>query len=187
MTEPHTPGLPELPPSLHTEDRLVQDNVRALLEAVDVLESLPLSEYAASSRYGSTVGAHFRHVLDHYLCLLEGLDSGLVHYEGRRRDANVEMDRGVGMALARALADHLERLPPSMLLRPLRIRCLAGELADQHLGDHPTTPHRELHFVLLHAVHHYSVIALELKTRGYTPPPEFGVAPATRGWRRSQS
>lgn len=168
-------------------DPLIGDNVRTLLEAVAVLDGLPEAEYAAPSRLGSTLGAHFRHVLDHYLCLLEGLDSGLVHYEGRQRDGLVETDRGVALNLARGLSQRLADLSPTTLRRPLSVRCMAGELADQLHGDHPSTPSRELHFVLLHAIHHYSVLAIEMKARGYAVNPEFGVAPATIAWRRTQS
>ncbi len=187
MTEPTPHASTERDSAPPSVDPLVQDNARTLQETILLLEALPEAEYAAPSRHGSTVGAHFRHVLDHYLCLLEGLESGLVYYEGRRRDPLVETDRATAMTMARELAWRLEALPAATLQRALRVRCLAGELADRLHGDHATSAPRELHFVLLHAVHHYSIIGLELKTRGYTIDADFGLAPATRAWRRTQS
>jgi hypothetical protein len=38
---------------------------------------------------------------------------------------------------------------------------------------------RELQFLLSHTVHHYALIALMLRTQGYEPGAEFGVAPST--------
>lgn len=185
MTEPTLSTSPAAPS--RQQDVLVTDSVRALDEAIAVLGELPAAEYAAESPVGSTVGAHFRHVLDHYLCLLDGLDGGLIHYEGRRRDAVIETDREAALALAGAICARLHALPNVALSRPVRVRCMAGELAEVHHGDHLSTAPRELHFVLLHAVHHYSFIAVELRRRGYTLDPDFGVAPATRAWRRSRA
>lgn len=179
-----SPGRATTPAIL---DPLVMDNVRALDEAIAVLEALPEDEYAAPSKVGSTIGAHFRHVLDHYLCLLEGLETGLIHYEGRRRDPTIETQRAAALELARQLCWQVGTLSPTTLTRPLAVRCLAGELAERLHGDHPSTGPRELHFVLLHAVHHYSFIAVELKLRGYAVDPDFGVAPATRAWRAARS
>ena len=187
MTQPSPLPTPGSAPAPQRLDPLVQDNVRALDEAIAVLEGLPEAEYAAPSQVGSTIGAHFRHVLDHYVCLLEGLESGLVHYEGRRRDPVVETDRAAALTLARQLARRVAALPPTAFSHPLLVRCLAGELAERLHGDHPTTAPRELHFVLLHAVHHYSFIAVELKLRGYAVDPDFGIAPATRAWRAARS
>jgi len=187
MTEPVPHFSPGRAPAHPPLDPLVQDNVRALEEAIALLEGMPEAEYAAPSKVGSSVGAHFRHVLDHYVCLLEGLESGLIHYEGRRRDPVIETDRATALDLARLLCQRVEALPPTALSRPVTVRCLAGSLAERLHGDHPTTAPRELHFVLLHAVHHYSFIAVELKLRGYAVDPDFGVAPATRAWRAARS
>ena len=185
MTEPTPSVSPALP--LRHQDVLVADSVAALDEAITVLGALPDHEYGAASPVGSTVGAHFRHVLDHYLCLLDGLDGGLIYYEGRSRDAVIETDRAAALALATTVCDALSALPTTALTRPVRVRCMGGALAEHHHGDHISTAPRELHFVMLHAVHHYGYIAIELKRRGYALDPDFGVAPATRAWRRSRT
>lgn len=185
MTEP-SPSVSPAPLTRH-QDQLVADSVSALHEAISVLGALPDGEYGASSPVGSTVGAHFRHVLDHYLCLLDGLRTGLIHYEGRLRDPVIEADWAEARALASRVAEELHSLPGAALSRSVRVRCMGGALAEHHHGDHLSTAPRELHFVMLHAVHHYGYIAIELKRRGYALDPDFGVAPATRAWRRSRT
>src|SRR5262245_51244700 len=45
---------------------------------------------------------------------------------------------------------------------------------------------RELQFLLSHTTHHYALIALALRSRGFEPGSEFGVAPSTlRHWRKT--
>ena len=38
----------------------------------------------------SSLGAHYRHVLDHFVCLLEGLEMGQINYDQRRRNREIE-------------------------------------------------------------------------------------------------
>src|SRR5512143_3614305 len=51
----------------------------------------------------SPVGMHVRHVLDHYRSLLDGLATGLVDYEARHRDAPVERERSLALAMTRQI------------------------------------------------------------------------------------
>jgi flagellar motor switch protein FliG len=41
---------------------------------------------------GSSIGGHVRHVAELYQCLLNGLDSGIVNYENRDRDKELEQN-----------------------------------------------------------------------------------------------
>jgi hypothetical protein len=41
----------------------------ALLDNIDE----PSYSYKGDGLWGSSIGAHYRHVLDHFLCLIEGL------------------------------------------------------------------------------------------------------------------
>lgn len=187
MTEPLT--IHTLAPAAPAwdHDPLIADNIRCLEQGIDVVRELPEGLYSAPGLVGSPIGSHFRHVLDHYTMFLEGLASGVMHYEGRRRDPQVETEREVGLALAAELAQRLRGLTSTLLARPLRVRCLTGVYAEDVHGDHPSSVPRELHFLMLHTVHHYSYIAAELKLRGHRVSPEFGIAPATLQHRRAQS
>ena len=66
---------------------------------------------------------------------------------------------------------------------PLQVRVRAGPTAELDLGERPSSVERELHFVLLHAIHHYAMMAEALRARGLAVPEGLGVAPATRGHR----
>ena len=43
----------------------------------------------ADSESGS-LGAHYRHVLDHFSCVLEGIPTGQINYDQRRRNPELE-------------------------------------------------------------------------------------------------
>ncbi|NNC55100.1 MAG: hypothetical protein HKO07_05205, partial [Pseudomonadales bacterium] len=81
--------MPEL--SLNLES-LVQDNIVLLNQVDALLSSLDDARYTNNSSvlFDSALGVHVRHLLDHYDCLLQGLQRGCVNYDARERDARVE-------------------------------------------------------------------------------------------------
>ena len=54
-----------------------------------------------------------------------------------------------------------------------------GESHGEESTVSPSTIERELKFLVSHTVHHYAIIALQLRHQGVEPGPEFGVAPST--------
>lgn len=160
---------------------LVEDNLRALRQGLELIASLDAELYGdpRSCRTGATIGAHFRHVLDHYLAFFAGLEGGIVAYELRDRDPRVEHDRGFASELGAGVLRSLEALDAD---RPLRLACRTGALAETDDGLSATSLRRELQFLLSHTVHHYALIAAELRVRGHAVPPGFGVAPSTLGY-----
>lgn len=167
---------------------LVHDNLRLLDQGLEVVRGLPEGAYAESecTVCGASIGAHLRHILDHYASLLAGVEAGVVDYDERSRDREVELDVTAALGRAEAVRRGLLALadaPP----RTLGIQLRGGGEAEVDLGTSPTSTSRELHAVLLHTVHHYAIIAAELRGRGLSCPPELGVAPATLGWRRARA
>jgi uncharacterized damage-inducible protein DinB len=159
---------------------LVRDNLAVLQQGSALLDELDDLQYADTSWSGASIGGHFRHVLDHYLCLLRGLHTGVVDYDARERDPLVETDRQHAQQVVASLVEALQELDPH---RPLSVQLYAGQTAGERLQAAPSSVQRELMFVLLHAVHHYALIATELRARGKRCCPTLGVAPATQGYR----
>ena len=62
----------------------------------------------------------------------------------------------------------------------------AGEAAGYLLGAVLTSLPRELHFTMMHSVHHFAMISAELIARGVPCRGDFGLAPSTLAWRRTQ-
>ncbi len=169
-------------------DRLeaVAGNLVVLQQGVDLLRRMDNRVYGegdpAAGR--SPVGAHFRHVLDHYRAFLAGLASGEVDYDARQRNTPLERDRELAIATALGYMADLGRLPPELAERSVRVhlRSLAGA------GEAPdwsaSTIKRELQFLVSHTVHHYALIKELLRAGGVEPGEEFGVAPSTIAARR---
>ncbi|MEL6343613.1 MAG: DinB family protein [Myxococcota bacterium] len=167
----------------------IQDNLRCLTQALDLLDQLSDEDYAHPfpTPLGCAIGAQLRHIIDHYTCLLRGIRDGVVDYEDRPRDQTIARSRAVARQTLEAIMDELRALPADRTHRPLSVQIATGALADVHSGPAPSSLARELQFVLLHTVHHYALIAVELRTRGLPCDPDLGVAPATLAWRQQQA
>lgn len=166
-------------------DPFVEDNLRVLAQGLRLIASLDPQGYAGLHHAGASVGAHFRHVLDHYQCLREGLAAGVVDYDARHRDPRTEQDRDHASGVAREIVAWLLALDPLTLASPLGVRLHTGPDGADQAGVHPSSVRRELHFAMMHTVHHYACMGIDLKLRGVCCEPDFGVAPATLGYRRS--
>jgi len=166
----------------------VGDNLRCIREGIDRIDAMDDAAYtrAPITPVGACLGAQFRHILDHYTCLLRGVRTGTVDYDDRPRQQRIEQDRCCARDAFAAAAADLGALEAADLDRPLQISLRAGAAAEITVGAAPTTLARELHFVMTHTVHHYALIAAELAARGVDCGEGFGVAPATRGWRAAQ-
>jgi uncharacterized damage-inducible protein DinB len=158
---------------------LARSNVEYLRQGRALIAALDEDEYAgtAPSSPRGGVGAHFRHVLDHYGCLLTGLAGGSVDYDAREREVELEQRREFALERIDATVAALERLPPSAGKRELEVSVDCDEPGRRSASRSSLA--RELQFLVSHTVHHYAVIALLLRSRGIEPGRDFGVAPST--------
>ncbi len=157
---------------------LLADHAVALAQGRALLAVISDEDYRRPDPgcYGSSIGGHFRHVIDHYDCLLRDVGSGLIRYDHRARSPLLEGSRQVAEA---ALEDRREAL---QLLAGLPAEMpLAVEL-DTGSGAAPAQASslgRELQFVLSHTIHHYALIGVVCLHRQIPLPEDFGVAPST--------
>lgn len=158
---------------------LAAGNLAFLQQGLALIEHLSDDQYAADVTGGRRggVGAHFRHVFDHYECFLAGLGEGRIDYDRRGRDLDVESSRSAALEKAARLRAGLEGCLTVDADRPLVVLVDCGE-RDQRFESRSTFA-RELQFLVSHTVHHYAVIALLLRSRGVEPGTDFGVAPST--------
>jgi len=142
-------------------------NSNWLDQAQTLLERLDGGAYAC-------IGRHMRHILEFYECFLDGLPSGRVDYDARRRDSLVESSQSVACARIRLLRERLQELAGN------------GEftlLTRSDGAEACSTVARELLALSSHTVHHFAIIAITLRTHGVAPDPSFGVAPSTLAYR----
>lgn len=161
----------------------VGPNVEILQQLATLVARLTDAQYLHVERRltGAHIGAHVRHVLDHYRLFLAGLPAGAVDYDARERDTAVERERGAALALVQALCAGLRALPPATFGRPLHVHQQGAQQAGrfEHVESRVD---RELLFLQSHTVHHHALIGLLARLQGVEPPEHFGVAPSTIAW-----
>lgn len=162
---------------------------RAVIYAIDMLHQgagiADISERAGLC-FEDQIGPHLRHIIEHYEALLAGLDRGVIDYDNRSRNRDLERDA----ALARRRCDELATGFSERLTRgwpdELAVAFDGGVAGDDRFVS-GSTPLRELLFVAGHAVHHYALLRLLLKQRGLTLPEDVGKAAATIRYERERS
>jgi uncharacterized damage-inducible protein DinB len=168
--------------------QLVHDNVRCLRQGIDLIVALPEGEYTRkhAACFGSTIGGHMRHNIDHYERFAQGWSTGRIDYDARTRDPQVETDPAAAAATMSALESALEQLTDDDLDKPVEVIMDSG--GDPALcGPGHSSVRRELQFLLSHTVHHYALIAVLCQLRGIETGPSFGVAPSTLRYRGQSS
>lgn len=153
---------------------LQQATVQTLQDLKDVLISITLTEYAGKSAHlsGATIEQHTRHVIELYQCLLHGYGTGLVNYDRRKRDLQLEQNPELSVQY---LDDILDQL--AMPNKFLTLETGADELVPLSFE---TNFDRELWYNLEHAIHHMALMRVALKELTDVFIPEhFGVASGT--------
>jgi hypothetical protein len=170
----------------------LRDAVAEVLRQGEVLlNSLTDEEYTCKlpTVFGSAVGEHYRHCLDHFQSLLHGLDSDEINYDHRERNPRVENDRNFALAETERILRGFASISTPFLDCPINVRSKVNYEVDTAplIGS---TVGRELMYAVAHAIHHYALIAVMCGLLEVPVPAGFGVAPSTleyhaRGMRDS--
>lgn len=157
---------------------LLQANCELLQQGNALLSRHDYRTYNASdpASYGSGIGAHFRHVLDHYRSFLDGLESGLIDYDNRVRNTTEERDLDVVLESLSQIRMRLEVVEVDVATS-VRVKVCASIVGEDLHSE--SSLGRELQFLVSHTVHHYALIAIASRMQGIYPEEGFGVAPST--------
>jgi hypothetical protein len=160
--------------SLNTAVRDVLQQGFVFLNRVgDVAYARPLGGELETS-----LGAHYRHVLDHFLCLSEGLRSGQVNYDQRRRNPQIESSVLCARLVTEGLIDELGGLSHEILRSECTVTYSVG-YGETEAEAVRSNLAREVMFCVGHAIHHYAILKLLCSGVGVKVPYGFGVAPST--------
>jgi len=159
---------------------LVKQCVAILRQGIDLIENLTDELFASGEK--SSVGAHFRHNLDFVTNFLHGLETGKLNYNQRERNLQVETNRQFAALKLREAIFRLENLMPEMLAKKILVR---SETIENLWCE--SSAIRELEFLQSHTIHHYALIQTKLASDGFVVPNDFGVAPSTLEFWKSQS
>lgn len=140
----------------------------------------------APQPYGASIGQHFRHVLDHFLCLASSIGTGTVNYDHRSRNRLIETSLEHARSHTEMLIWLFGTLTERECGQPCVVEC-SVEYGDGGAGTTVSTLGRELAYCISHAVHHFAIMKLICAQVDVRVDDEFGVAPSTLKYRAAQT
>ncbi|MCW5924524.1 MAG: hypothetical protein KIS77_19560 [Saprospiraceae bacterium] len=160
---------------------LIAAQMASLLERLDeatFTRPLPLF-------HGSTIGQHFRHILEFYTCLFDGTLSAHVDYSSRKRNPALSEKPRVALTVLDYISDTVKRQDEHQWLN------VESEFSDEIVAHvqrpvYMSSMGRELQYAFDHAVHHLAMIRMGLEV--YFPEipvdEDLGVAPSTLKYKK---
>lgn len=164
-----------------TISRLVESNLNGLNEGRLLLLDLTDTQYTTIVKpaFQASIGAHMRHIIEHYHCFFKQFESGEVCYDSRCRDVEIETNKQLALDNLEEIKQQMQGLHNQELSKKLRIRDMQTENVVK------SNLRRELLFLQSHTVHHYAMIAAMARLQGETVDHKFGLAVATRAYQQS--
>lgn len=158
---------------------LIAYNVSVLGKIDRILHQLTDEELARpiALLFGSSVGGHFRHILEFYEELLSNRSTGTFSYDQRKRNLLIATEVIAARASAARSISLLNDVDSDATLS------MESELPDTvRSSTQGTTLKRELAYLADHGVHHLAMvrIALEQHLPNVDLPTHLGVAASTR-------
>lgn len=159
-------------------ENLIEANIHLLNQAERLLMEIADSDYAApdGTLYGSSLGQHLRHCLDHYASFLRGTPEAAIDYDHRVREEKLECST---QCACREISQIRERLRAAKGLDVASAVQVKMDCGGADHSWHASTLGRELQFLVSHTVHHFAMIHGMCSQRGMKVEEGFGLAPST--------
>lgn len=154
---------------------------QAFVQLSQTLSELSNDEYRQPSKVllNATIGQHVRHIIELYQCLEKGYDTGIVNYEKRRRDYQIETDKDLATSFLKEIYRNIDKSNKDIFLEA-EDYCESMETVSI-----PTNYFRELAYNLEHTIHHMALIRVGInEVSSVRLPDEFGVAYSTVKYRK---
>jgi hypothetical protein len=142
--------------------------------------------WVAPQPFNASIGQHFRHVLDHFLCLASSIGTGLVNYDHRSRNRSIETSQEYARSHTEMLIWLFGTLTEGECSQTCTVEC-SLDYGDGGAEATVSTIGRELAYCISHAVHHYAIIKLICAQMEVPAPDELGIAPSTLKFRAAQT
>ena len=164
----------------HVTPDLVVASQDVLLQALGLLFNIWDATYSrmAEAPYGASIGGHYRHILEHFQCLVCGIRSGEINYDARERNLRLETEVTYATIATCDVLRAIKNYTDESLARP----CTVVNSVSYGPGEAPVIESnigRELAYCVGHAIHHYAIIRFIGNHLGVEVPKEFGIAPST--------
>jgi hypothetical protein len=180
MTTSNTPN------SLGTAAELCGYTAAVLAQMVSVIQPYV---GAQQPNYAAHVGAHMRHIIEHYDTLVKALNAAksnpqamcAADYDARERNLEVEanpLEAIRRIDLIKAALGNSSGLNDAAMFQVVHVYTRGG-LKGEHNFCTPSSLAREIMFLNSHATHHFAILQGYARERGQTLGAGVGKAPAT--------
>ena len=151
-----------------------------LQQGLALLDNIDQESYSHKEEgpWGSSIGAHYRHILDHFLCLIEGLSTGQINYDHRGRNREIETSIETARSTTQDVFGALTVIADDVFSQECTVVYSVG-YGETEAQAVRSVVARELMFCVGHAIHHYAILKLLADARVVTLPNKFGIAPST--------
>jgi hypothetical protein len=162
--------------------QLQQTVKNVFVQLSESLARLTDEQYVQPSKtlFNATIGQHVRHIIELFICLDKGYETGLVNYEKRKRDLLIETNKDFASDLLQKIYTALEKPNKKLLLETNY---------DEHSEEGITVItnyYREIIYNLEHTVHHMALIRVGInEVSTISVPDGFGVASSTIKYRKA--
>ena len=146
----------------------------------DSLYQLTDAQYNHPSKilFSATIGQHVRHIIEFFICLKNGYETGVVNYEKRKRDLAIETSRDLAIRLLKEISVSVERKNRSLLLESNEEGSEEGTIVVSNY-------YREIIYNIEHTIHHMALIRIGInEVSKINVPEDFGVASSTMKYRK---
>ncbi|HMQ49369.1 MAG TPA: hypothetical protein PKA00_18020 [Saprospiraceae bacterium] len=158
------------------------NQIKQLIDRIAPLEyAMPLEVFN-----GSSLGQHFRHILEFYICLMDGIETGVVDYASRKRNLAFETNPEEACRVFMEVASQVGLIDE---FQTVQVR---ADFSDQPEVIRPvlqSTVGRELMFAYDHAIHHLAMVKIGLAALNPAALTDqnLGVAPSTLKYRQIET
>ena len=159
---------------------LQQNNCSLLRRYLTIIESINDHQYTLDNQhlFNSSIGAHTRHVLDHYQAFMDGLPVGHIDYDARARVSDIELSRHVAIEKINSTIARLAQIDNDD--RVLLVSMDVGMSEVKKNEPQRSTVGRELVFLHGHLIHHEALVAFILRALNISlADNNIGLAPST--------
>lgn len=149
---------------------------KLFVQIQQVLNQLTDFEYTYYNKplLNASIGQHVRHIIELYIELNNGYESGLINYELRKRSLQIETDKMHAADQLNIIAKSLNKVDKNLLLETDYSMNNLSTIQVQ------TNYFRELIYNLEHTVHHMALIRVALFSyKSIIVDDDFGVAVST--------
>jgi hypothetical protein len=159
---------------------MITSQLEILAQGKSYLKTVSKTDYITimSPNFISSAGSHMRHIIDHYLAIMSGIEQNLINYDTRLRGSQLENSPTLAIEMLTKIANWLQELSTNELNKTITLTTEVS-VRSKNVQKVQTSVARELVFAGSHAVHHYAMIAQIANMQKTNLAQSFGLAPAT--------